>query len=498
MKTVARGRSSPASQKRAVGAPLGPAIERRVQRFIRKRDLLHSGDSVLVGVSGGPDSTALLLLLARLATKLRLKLTAAYFDHRLRGMKEAQRECAFVAGLAEGLGLPLITGSADVRGHARESRISLEEAAREQRYAFLAEAAGRSGAGVVAVGHTADDQVETVLMHILRGSGLFGLAGMLPRSPWPLKIEGAADLSLVRPLLEATREETHAYCRQAGREPLQDATNRSLAYRRNRLRHEILPILRRYNPRLDQALLRLAAAAAVDREALEYVAADVLAVAGRVDGGEARLSRGRLRSLPEGLRRHVLRAASGRLLGDLQDIGASHLEAMSAALEKPSGSELDLPRGLHLQVGYDEIVLSLPGQEPPVDVLPDGETPLTVPGRTQVGPWLFEARILPAEEAPPASRREGEAYLDIDALQGELTVRRRRLGDRFRPLGLGGEKKLQDLFVDAKVPRRRRDAVPLVCDRGGIVWVVGHRIAERARVGASPRRTLHLRIQRHQ
>jgi tRNA(Ile)-lysidine synthase len=199
VKTVAKGRSSPATQKRAVGASLGPAIERRVQRFIRKHDLLHSGDSVLVGVSAGPDSTALLLLLARLATKLRLKLTAAYFDHRLRGMKEAQRERVFVAALAEGLGLPLITGGADVRGHARESRISLEEAAREQRYAFLAEAADRSGAGVVAVGHTADDQVETVLLHIIRGSGLGGLAGMAARASWPLT--GGEGLDVGRPLL---------------------------------------------------------------------------------------------------------------------------------------------------------------------------------------------------------------------------------------------------------------------------------------------------------
>jgi tRNA(Ile)-lysidine synthase len=486
-----------ASQRRADGAPLGPALERRVGRFIRRHDLLHSGDSLLVGVSAGPDSTALLLLLARLAPKLRLKLTAAHFDHRLRGVKEARRERLFVAALAEELGLPLITGGADVRGHASRSRVSLEEAAREQRYAFLAEAAGRCEAGVVAVGHTADDQVETVLMHILRGSGLSGLSGMLPRSPWPLPVEGAAELALVRPLLEVSREETHAYCREAGRRPLEDATNRSLAYRRNRLRHQILPVLRRYNPRLDQALLRLAAAAAADREALERMAAAALADAGRVASGSVRLSRGRLRSLPEGLRRHVLRAAAGRLLGDLQDIGASHIKAMSAALEKPSGSELDLPRGLRLRVEYDDLVLSLVAEEPPVDLLPDGETPLTVPGRTRVGAWRFEARVLPAGEVPAPSRRQGEVYLNLDALDGELTVRRRRPGDRFRPLGLSGEKKLQDILVDAKVPRRRRDAVPLVCDRDGIVWVVGHRLAERVRVGPSPRRTLRLRARRH-
>ena len=490
---MAENASSSASRKKKDGAPQAPTLERRVHRFICRHDLLHDGDSILVAVSGGPDSTALLLLLAHLAPQLRLTLSVAHFDHRLRGADEARRERLFVEGLASKLSLPLVTSGADVRGHAREQRISLEEAAREQRYAFLADTAGRLGVSIVAVGHTAADQVETVLMHLLRGSGLSGLAGMLPRSPWPLNVEGAAALALVRPLLEVTREETQAYCCEAGLEPLEDPSNRSLVYRRNRLRHEILPVLRRYNPRLDRALLRLASAAAADREALEQAAAGLLADVGRIVGDSVHLSRGRLQSLPEGLRRHVLRAAVDRLLGDLQDIEAKHLETMAAATGKPTGSRIDLPRGLRLEVEYDEVILTLNVEEPPVAALPESDVPLVVPGRTRVGRWLLEARIVSAGAIPPVGE-SNEAYLSLDALVGDLLVRRRRPGDRFRPFGLAGEKKLQDLFVDAKVPRRLRDAVPIVCDRDGILWVVGYRIAERARVGSTAKRMLRLRV----
>ncbi len=485
--------SSSASRKKKGGALLGPTLERRVHRFIRRHDLLHDGDSLLVAVSGGPDSTALLLLLAHLAPQLGLTLSVAYLDHKLRGADEARRERLFVEGLASKLNLPLVTSGADVRGHARDRRISLEEAAREQRYAFLAEAGGRLGVSVVAVGHTAADQVETVLMHLLRGSGLSGLAGMLPRSPWPLNVESAAGLTLVRPLLEVTREETIAYCREAGLEPIEDPSNRSPAYRRNRLRHEILPVLHRYNPRLDRALLRLASAAAADREAIEQAAAGLLAGFGRTVGESVYLSRRHLQCLPEGLRRHVLRAAVGRLLGDLQDIEAKHLETMAAATGKPTGSRIDLPRGLRLEVEYDEIILTLNVEEPPVAALPDSDVPLAVPGHTRAGRWLFEARIVSAGATPLVSE-SNEVYLSVDALAGNLLVRRRRPGDRFRPFGLAGEKKLQDLFVDAKVPRRLRDAVPIVCDRDGILWVVGYRIAERARVGGTAKKMLRLRV----
>ena len=447
---------------------------------------------MLAAVSGGPDSTALLLILSRLAPRLGLTLTAAHFDHGLRGVAAARRERANVESLCSRVGVRVEAGAGDTRAHARAHRLSSEEAARELRYAFLAEAAAATGCSAVATGHTADDQVETVLLHIVRGSGLAGLAGMAPRGPWPTA--GHDGLEVARPLLCLRREETVRYCWDEGLEPVADPSNLSPAFLRNRVRLELLPLLQDFNPRVDSALLRLAEAARVDLSALEAIAAASLSPGG---GGRPTivLSRERLAGLPEGLRRHALRLAVRRLLGDLRDLGREHVEALVAGLRAGAGHHLDLPRGLRFDVGYEEATLSLEPAEPPLAGALPAEAPLAAPGVTSWGPWLVEAELLEtAAGRPPAD--PWQAWLDADVTGGDLLVRSRRPGDRFRPLGLAGEKKLQDFFVDARIPRPERDAVPLVCGKPGIVWVVGHRIDERARVTESTRRVLRLRFRR--
>jgi tRNA(Ile)-lysidine synthase len=299
---------------------------------------------------------------------------------------------------------------------------------------------------------------------------------------------------LARPLLCLRREETVGYCEAEGVEPVADASNISPAFLRNRVRRELLPVLREYNPRIDAALLRLAETARSDLAVLEAVSADALEPGG---GGPAVvLSRRRLEKLPEGLRRRVLRLAVRRLLGDLRDLQRDHVDALLAGLASGVGYHLDLPRGLRFDVGYEEATLSLaPGESAPAasnasEDLP--ETPLTVPGVTAWGPWLVEAEVSAAQGSPPAD--PWQAWLDADVVGEELRVRSRQPGDRFQPLGLAGEKKLQDFFVDARVPRAQRDAVPLVCGSPGIIWVVGHRIDERVRVTDSTRRVLRLRF----
>jgi len=473
------------------------AIERRLLRYVRDRAVLRPGERVLVAVSGGPDSTALLLILSRLAVALDVVLFAAHFDHGLRGPSAARRERSYVETLCDRLSVPVQAGAGDTRSHARAHRFSREEAARDLRYEFLAEAAAAAGCTVVTTGHTADDQVETVLLHLIRGSGLAGLAGMAARGPWPLA--GRGDLDVGRPLLCLRRQEADRYCRDEGLEPIKDPSNASPAFLRNRVRLELLPLLRQYNPRIDSALLRLAEAAGADLTVLEGVASDALATNG--SGHDMVLSRARLSELPEGLRRHALRSAVRRLLGDLHDLHGDHIDALLAGLARGVGYHLDLPRGLRFDVGYDEATLSLeqaqapglrPGPSSPPQPCPP-ETPLAVPGLTPWGPWLVEAEVLArTADTPPADPRQ--AWLDADVTGETLRVRSRRPGDRFQPLGLAGEKKLQDFFVDARVPRAQRDAVPLVCGEPGIVWVVGHRIDGRARVTEATSRVLRLRF----
>jgi tRNA(Ile)-lysidine synthase len=298
---------------------------------------------------------------------------------------------------------------------------------------------------------------------------------------------------VARPLLCLRREETVRYCREEGLEPVADPSNLSPAFLRNRVRMELLPFLREFNPRVDSALLRLAEAARADLSLLEAMAAESLSPG---CGGRAIvLSRERLAGLPEGLRRHALRLAVRRLLGDLRDLHQEHVESLVTGLQAGVGHHLDLPRGLRFDVGYDEATLSLEAAEPSLPGALPAEAPLAAPGVTSWGPWLVEVELLEAAAGtPPAD--PWQAWLDADITGGDLLVRSRRPGDRFRPLGLAGEKKLQDFFVDARVPRSERDAVPLVCGEPGIVWVVGHRIDERARVTESTRRVLRLRFRR--
>jgi len=466
----------------------GQRLERLVLRFAQERDLFAGQTRVVLAVSGGPDSVALLLILAHLRAALNLDLWIAHFDHGLRDRAEREAERTLVCHLAEELGLILLVGRGDTRAHARRHHLSPEEAARILRYAFLAREAERLDAGAVATGHTASDQVETVLMHLIRGSGLAGIAGMQPRAPWPFPAHSG--LVLVRPLLAVSRRQSERYCQEEGLSPCLDATNLQLEPLRNRVRHELLPLLRRYNPRAERALLRLADAAAADAAYLDETANLFWQALARRSRHSVEFTRLELAALSPALQSRLLLASAQHLLGDAPQIETVHLRAMQAALAGRGNRRLSLPGGLALAVQGESVRMTR-GEEPAAK--PITETPLAVPGRTEVSGWRVEARILPGE-VPRPTDEPYQAFLDLDALGSTISLRGRRPGDRLRPLGLGGEKKLQDLLVDAKVPVNQRDRVPLVCTTWGIAWVVGHRVDERARARPDTRTVLHLRV----
>jgi tRNA(Ile)-lysidine synthase len=481
------------SRTRPSLAPRPPtALLARVRRFIVDHDLIRPETRVLAAVSGGPDSTCLLLVLAALRRSLRFELTAAYFDHRLRGARTAERERNAVRELCAALDVPFRSGAGDIRAHAKSQRLSIEEAARELRYRFLASASGGpKRCEIVAAGHTRDDQAETVLLHLIRGSGLRGLAAMAPSAEWPVTTRSDAP-RLVRPLLCLSRKETERCCRAAGVTPTQDPTNRSRSYLRNRVRHDLLPRLRRYNPRIEEALARLAGAAAGDVELLERLAAETLPGTSPEDGA-VRIARKQFAQLPEALRAHAVRLAFTRLLGDARGLSERHVRAVLRATAGPSGAQLALPRGLRVAVERSAIILATkPARALPA--LPARRVALPVPGAARLGPWTVRAALV----RRPRSLRSSNtcaALLDPDAC-GRLWLRRRRPGDRFHPLGLPGPKKLQDFLSDAHVPQTQRDAIPLVCSDRGIAWVVGQRPAEWAKVSTSTRKALRLRAER--
>jgi len=463
------------------------SLVERVHRTIHRYGLLPPEARVLVALSGGADSTALVHLLGELAPGGRFVVSGlAHFNHLLR--PGAAEDEAFCRALAARLSLPFEAGAADVAAEARRARTSLEDAGRRLRYAFLESAADRVGATHVAVGHTRDDQAETVLLALIRGAGPRGLAGMAPRRG-----------RLVRPLVDQSHDELVRWLEQRSLAFREDESNRDPRFLRNRVRHELLPLLRgRFSPAIVSVLGRAAAIAADDAAFLDARAAEVFSrVVLPAAGGRCLVLDGRqLASTDPAIARRVAALALARFGRGLAGIGFGQAERL-----------------LDLAAGRIPGPVSFPGQQ--AEIL-GGRVRLTArAGRAapSSGPRLnsFRAALsIPGEALVPDGRavsselrHRGEtaalagrctAVIDATSVSG-LSVRFRQPGDLFRPLGLGGRKKLQDYFVDRKVPRDRRDRTPLVVDADDhIVWVAGHVIAEDFRVGRGTRDVVILRL----
>jgi tRNA(Ile)-lysidine synthase len=468
------------------------SLPRRVQTYILDRDLIRPGESLVVGVSGGPDSMCLLHIMAGLRKALEVRLHVAHLNHLLRGA-ESDSDAEYVSAASRRMGLPATIDKRDARAYQREHGLSLEEAAREVRYSFFSEVARAEKAETVAVGHTADDQVETILMHLVRGTGLAGLRGMQPLGTWSSPDEGT--VRIVRPLLEVRRQETEAYCAAHRLSPREDSSNLRPEQLRNRIRSELIPLLRSYNPNVDEAVLRAARAAEDDLALIDEEASRLWGSAASENPDGVALDRAEFARLRPALKRHLVRAAIGHLLGDLRDVESTHIESLLDAMAKPAGKSLSLPRGLAFRGGYGEGLVTATGDaSSPLPEI-DGERRLNIPGCTELPGWQVDSTVLDHQPTENV-RAELTALLDLDVTGTELTVRPRKRGDRFQPLGMEDTKKLQDFMVDAKIPRHWRDSVPLVCSPQHILWVVGWRIDHRARVTSSTKKALRLRFER--
>jgi len=462
-----------------------------VLHFIRKHHLTSGCQKLLVAVSGGPDSVCLLHILVGLQKGLGAELHIAHLNHQLRGA-ESEADAQYVAGLARKLHLPATIAARDVKSHQAQKHISLEEAAREVRYNFLCQVASSIGTDRVAAGHTADDHIETILMHLIRGSGTRGLRGLQPLSCWP---SPENDITIVRPLLEVRREETASYCRRHRLRPRADASNLSLSPLRNRIRQQLLPLLRSYNPRVAEALIRTARIAGDDLDLLDKESSRLWSEIARQQDRSIALDKDRFLGLPAARQRQLLRMSIEKLSGNLKDIEAQHIEEIIAALSKPVGKRLSLPAGLIFSIDYHCYRLGAdPAAPAPFPVL-QGETRLKFPGVTLLPGWRIEATII-SREARPDDATEFKAYLDLDKTGAKLTVRRRQPGDRFQPLGMSQPKKLGEFMIDSKIPGAWRERIPVVCSAEHIVWVAGWRIDDRVKVTENTRRVLCLEFKR--
>jgi tRNA(Ile)-lysidine synthase len=448
----------------------------KLRTTMQEQCQLEGKDPVLVGVSGGPDSLSLLDILCR----LEYSVIVAHFNHGLR--PEAAQDAETVRKYAEKLGLVFVAGSDDVAAFAKSARLSIEEAARKARYRFLFEQARQTGAQAVGVAHNADDQVETVLMHMLRGSGLNGLKGMAYRGLLP---EWDVEIPLIRPLLGVWRAEILTYCQERGLKPLIDPTNQDTIHFRNRLRHELIPNLETYNPQVRQVIWRMACTLAADNEALEHETslrwADCIT---RKEDDFISLSLPALRNLGLSLQRRVLRKAIGHLRPDMEDIDFSAIERTLEFIKRPTLTrQVDLVDNMRLYLEDEQIFIaewnSALLDESWPQLIPGSSFILQMSGRIRPCPgWQLEAKIF---DEPPAGVRIQhntdlyQAWLDAETLENPLAIRTRRPGDRYQPLGMNGHsQKLSDFMVNTHLAVRARANWPLVCSGSQIAWIPGY------------------------
>jgi tRNA(Ile)-lysidine synthase len=457
----------------------------QVQQTIQDYQMLDRGHTVLVAVSGGPDSMVLLHTLWQLREPLALKVFVAHLNHRMRA--SATQDAWFVETTARDLGILCICETIDVPTYQRQHKLSPEDAARRVRYAFLRATATRLGADRIAVGHTADDQAETVLLHLLRGSGLRGLCGIPPvREP------------IIRPLIRVPRRDILDYL-QTHRLPCrEDPSNHQRRYTRNRLRLDLLPALQQhYNPRLVQALCTTAQLLVDDEAALQALARQRFLSARLPSAREqVRLGIDELTPLAPALQRRVLREALTEVLGSLQGITHTHIAAILTLLQASAGTKwLGLPQGVVVERRYEVLLIHRQAPSAAVDV----DVPLPIPGACRVDALgvTIVSDLLPRDAAATPFPTGDVTWLDADRVGQEVRVRTRRPGDRLQPLGSVYAKKLKTFLIDAKVPRAVRDRLPLVVTSAGIAWVGGVRPAEWAKVTPATRAILRLRLLQH-
>lgn len=470
----------------------------RLANDVAEKCGLRTDQPVLLGVSGGSDSLALMYGLA----SLNFDLIIAHVDHGLR--PESRQEAEFVEGLAESLGFPFFSQRIEVEKVAEREGQSIEEAARIVRYRFLFDQARRHACQAVAVAHHADDQVETVLMHFLRGAALPGLTGMAYRRMMPL---WDPEIPLVRPLLGIWREEIDAYVEGMGLTPCVDLSNLDTTYHRNRIRHMMIPELETYNPQIKAVIWRMADVLRADAQDLDVLTEQAFADCLQGEDEEyVRLNIPKLLGLSTAVKRRVLRQAVTKLRPDLRDVGFDAVaRGVTFAEQSSSGSEIDLVARLNLAIIEDELIIKtwqadLPDLGKPC--LPsaqfEGWLDLDQAVDLRHG-WRIEASLLtdiPKQALVLVKNLSpNEVWLDFDHLTLPLKVRARAEGERFEPLGMGGHSQgLQDFFINLKVPVHLRRLWPLVVSGQRVVWVVGLRPSEDCKVTRETRRILKLKL----
>ncbi|HJO62024.1 MAG TPA: tRNA lysidine(34) synthetase TilS [Desulfobacterales bacterium] len=477
------------------GSPYRFRLLHTVEKTIATYQMFQPGDAVLVGVSGGPDSVALLHALIILAPKFPLHIGIAHLNHSLRG-KDSDHDAQFVKSLAKQLNLSIFQKKIDVRKCQDNNGGSLEEVARDLRNAFYHKVAEKKGFSTIALGHQADDNAELILLYICRGSGALGATGISPVREVSGKVK-----KIVRPLIRVGRSEIMGFLEQNRLPYVSDESNKDLTFLRNRIRHQLIPNLKSsYNPKIIDALNRFGLILSAEEEWAEVVIDSVFkkTILAKQDDLMI-LSAKRIAELHIAAQRRIIRKGIETVKGDLRRIQYSHIEAIVRLLKKgPMNGTLDLPDRIRILRGYERLLISkekddLRKFKTGFGIVLSFEYKMLSPGSL----FIKEADIsikfseIEAEDLTNVRKTGGSVvFMDKDKLSFPLTIRNVKPGDRFTPLGMTGTQKVKSFFINNKVPRPKRWVCPIMLSREKIMWVVGHRIDESVKVMPSTRRVL--------
>jgi tRNA(Ile)-lysidine synthase len=446
--------------------------------------MLSGDEKVLIGLSGGPDSVCLLHILHELKVQFRLDLNAVYIDHGLRPA-ETGGELKFCGDLCKSLKIPFSTKTVPVRSYAKEQKMNLQEAARNLRYMAFEETAYESGCRKIALGHTADDQAETLLMHLFRGSGTTGLAGIPP-----------VRKNIIRPLIDIEKKDIEKYLADSRIGYITDSSNLRQAYLRNRIRLSFMPVIREFNPDIVRTLSKTASLFRDEDRYFEIIVTKTLMkLISRKTGSRIELFLSPFDIMDKVIMRRVLRRAIDST-SSLRSISFIHIEDIIDLIKRGKpGDRLYLPKGIRTIKGYSTLIIT---SDKPV---PLNACALAVPGDTVLkeAGMVIKASIYPSEETSMENISGLWTYtgiFDADKLHMPLTARPRENGDAFYPFGFGKRKKLQDFFTDLKVPRDERCRVPLIVSGKDIIWVVGYRGDDRFQVNTETKSILRLEVKK--
>lgn len=453
---------------------------KKIEQTINKYHLLEKGDCLVVALSGGADSCALLLSLISFTDTYGLKMIVAHFNHGLRG-EESDEDEMFCRGLTQKTNLTFVTEK--LRHPSIPKGLSPEDYFRQERYRFLDKVALDHRANKIALGHHLNDQAETVLLNILRGSGLDGLKGFLP----------IRENRYIRPLMEVSRQEIHNFLNKAGIEYRSDSSNNNKVHLRNRVRSELIPYLKEnYNPRIEETLARMAEIIRRDDEFINEYILEILAsphIQKKQD--EVSFSAAYFKTLHASVGYRLIKAILENLAPDGGGFSSAHVQSLvDLVIRCSSGKEISLPYHLKAQKEYDRIVIKSDN----IEEIQDYEYFMAIPGIVDLKERhiILSARRGRAEEVD--LNCGNRIYFDGDKIKEPLIIRNRRNGDWFEPLGTQGSQKIKKLFIDRKIPRTKRNHLALIADQESVIWIENIHLSERVKVSSETKNVLILEL----